>query len=258
MMVEPRRNGKGIKCAHCGHYNLASNYVCERCGTAFADVNAGETAPGMPVVPSSESTGLQPRPRPSLSQQCPACGELNRPGVILCEDCGTNLTTGERPPMSTRVVPSGSLMNYESLLDMPVGGKETLDVGTFHKASKSGTSIFESNMILRLQVEGTPKPLLLKLTQNHPLVFGRRDQSAPDVNVDLSPYGGYHRGLSRRHAAMELRDQRLEIWDLGSSNGTYLNGIRLGADQRHQLRESDEVRFGQMVIQIFFQQKVDR
>jgi len=258
-MVEPRRNGKGIKCSTCGHYNSASNLACERCGTAFPDVEAGDTtALGTPIVSTTESSGLQPRPRPSLSQQCSACGELNRPGVILCESCGTNLSTGERPPITTRVVPSRRLMNYEALLDMPVGGKETLDVGTFHKGSKSGTSIFEANMILRLQIEGSPKPVLLRLTQNHPLTFGRRDQSAPDIDVDLNPHGGYNRGLSRRHAAMELRDQRLEIWDLGSSNGTYLNGIRLDVEKRHQLRDSDEIRFGQMVIQIFFQQKVDR
>jgi len=47
--------------------------------------------------------------------------------------------------------------------------------------------------------------------------------------------------VSRRHAVLERRGGRLVIRDLGSTNGTYVNGVRI-AEQ--VLREGDSVRIG--------------
>jgi pSer/pThr/pTyr-binding forkhead associated (FHA) protein len=47
---------------------------------------------------------------------------------------------------------------------------------------------------------------------------------------------------SRRHAQVEIADDRLSIEDLGSTNGTFVNGERI--DQRRRLNDGDEVRIG--------------
>ena len=46
--------------------------------------------------------------------------------------------------------------------------------------------------------------------------------------------------ISRRHARLELRDGRLVVTDLGSANGTFVNGQRV---QERVVRIGDEIRF---------------
>jgi pSer/pThr/pTyr-binding forkhead associated (FHA) protein len=65
-------------------------------------------------------------------------------------------------------------------------------------------------------------------------------------------------GVSRRHAAIRLQDKQLHVSDLGSSNGTFLNGTRLNAHRPYQIKDGDEVRLGQMVLRLYFQSNKDR
>ncbi len=48
--------------------------------------------------------------------------------------------------------------------------------------------------------------------------------------------------VSRRHAEIHRRRARCVIKDLGSTNGTFLNGVRLGS--RARIKGGDEIRFG--------------
>ncbi len=116
----------------------------------------------------------------------------------------------------------------------------------------AGGGRFEDNMMLRLEIDGAPTPIVIypKLETS----LGRRDPGtggAPDI--DLTAYAGYRKGVSRNHAMMRLKDKTLEIYDLGSSNGTLVNGIRLSAHQPHALRDGDEITLGKMAIRVLFQ-----
>lgn len=51
--------------------------------------------------------------------------------------------------------------------------------------------------------------------------------------------------VSRRHAAIQIAAGELSIEDLGSTNGTFVNGDRISA--RRSLRDGDEVRIGSTV-----------
>ena len=53
---------------------------------------------------------------------------------------------------------------------------------------------------------------------------------------------------SRRHARVIVTPGGLRIEDLGSSNGTYLNGVRLPAGS--PLMPGDQVRIGQTVVEL--------
>jgi pSer/pThr/pTyr-binding forkhead associated (FHA) protein len=75
-------------------------------------------------------------------------------------------------------------------------------------------------------------------------------------DVDLTPFAGYRMGVSRKHAVIRQNDEtneRLDLWDMGSSNGTFLNGTRLNANRPYRLRDGDEIRFGQMIMRVYFQ-----
>ncbi len=63
-------------------------------------------------------------------------------------------------------------------------------------------------------------------------VFGK--SSTVDVNVD-SPY------ISRRHFQIRCQDGVFLITDLDSTNGTFLNGVRLNPHQERRLRDQDRI-----------------
>jgi two-component system NtrC family sensor kinase len=52
-------------------------------------------------------------------------------------------------------------------------------------------------------------------------------------------------GISRQHALMELRGDRYVLKDLGSSNGTYVNGMRV---TESNLRPGDQIRMGNSIL----------
>ncbi len=56
--------------------------------------------------------------------------------------------------------------------------------------------------------------------------------------------------LSRHHARLLLTGEKLELIDLGSTNGTFLNDSRLEKNQPSTLKEGDELRFGDQNFQL--------
>ena len=53
------------------------------------------------------------------------------------------------------------------------------------------------------------------------------------------------KGISRLHARLSFNGRRPQLLDLGSSNGTFVNGLRLKPSIPHELRHGDVVRFAQ-------------
>ena len=175
-------------------------------------------------------------------QVCPNCTHRNRPGVIFCEQCGASLI-GDAP-ISTR-----SLAGSKGALNGAAPEVAFADL-TAH----ASTDIFPKGGVLKIEITGA-EPLLLKAKQE--IIFGRRDPATGAMpDVDLTPFAGYRMGVSRRHAAIrqsEEDESKLELWDLGSSNGTFVNGMRLQPHRPQRLRDGDEVRFGQMTMRLYFQ-----
>src|SRR5512136_3318053 len=55
--------------------------------------------------------------------------------------------------------------------------------------------------------------------------------------------------ISRRHARMELREASYVIQDLGSTNGTFVNGSRISGIQ--VLNSGDTVSFGEGIVLVY-------
>ena len=217
-------------------------------GSEAVPASPAPTAPIPPTTPQSPpasgeaSVPVDAPKKPTASQACPNCGHNNRAGVIFCENCGTNLVTGKQPTLGTRDL----IRDQEEEAARPLDTKESQAI----KSAGSGT--FTDDMVLRIEIEGGLTPMLVYPKVE--IIFGRRDPSSGNQpDVDMTGYAGYRMGVSRRHAALRLHDNRLDVSDLGSSNGTFLNGQRLDAHQPYQVRDGDEIRLGQMVLKLFFQ-----
>jgi FHA domain len=89
----------------------------------------------------------------------------------------------------------------------------------------------------RLELEGSPDPeFAVEIPFGFDEVLGR-DPSAGITIADP--------GVSRRHARVVHDDSGVWIADLGSTNGTFLNGERLVSPT--QLHDGDQLRFGDSV-----------
>lgn len=108
--------------------------------------------------------------------------------------------------------------------------------------------------------QGAPGETELTFTERARVVVGR----AKDCDL-LIPPDFLHADVSRHHCAFNIDPPRVRVSDLGSRNGTYVNGVRInqqgdivfyddgtaaGNSEVRLLQDGDEVRLGGTRIQI--------
>ena len=74
------------------------------------------------------------------------------------------------------------------------------------------------------------------------VVIGRDPVESSHVVVDSS--------VSRTHARVYARGEALHVEDLGSTNGTFLNGRRLAGNQAVRMRDGDELVLGALTLRV--------
>lgn len=162
---------------------------------------------------------------------CPYCAHQNLEGVLFCEDCGQTLTEA-----ANAILPTKQLQQSPD---------DLLAKATW------GTARFGQNSKMVIHVRDTSEPVVIQLTKK--IVIGRLDPGATQgPDLDLTPFGALEKGVSRHHAAILRGEDTLTLVDLGSVNGTHLNGQRLIPEQPRVLRDGDEVRLGKLVLHIYF------
>lgn len=83
--------------------------------------------------------------------------------------------------------------------------------------------------------------------------MGRLDPASGSFpDIDLSNYGAVEKGVSRRHAKIIKRGEEFVIEDLGSINGTFLNGKKLQPYVFEALKDGDELHLGKLVLRVNF------
>lgn len=110
---------------------------------------------------------------------------------------------------------------------------------------------------LVLSVRDTDHSFTIPSHDMYEVVIGRSD---PDVNfsptIDLAPVGGQAYGVSRRHATLNNKNGLLFITDHATTNGTFVNDIRIDTEIPHVITNGDTVQFGNLRIWIEFVDRV--
>ncbi len=164
--------------------------------------------------------------------ECPSCGHLHRPGTLFCSECGVYLLTGG--PLRTEPLPES---------DLPITRADPWESG-----DKAGASEAQRETMLIII---PPSGRQLTLPAEGEAVIGRLDATRGVFpNIDLTPEGGLEGGVSRRHARIHKQKTQYFIEDLGSANGTFLNGQRLTPYLPHPLHDNDELQLGRVRIQV--------
>jgi hypothetical protein len=170
---------------------------------------------------------------------CPACGRRLEPDTRFCNQCGTHLATGATlatEPLSQQDLPTSEVDPWLHLIDQ------------HQNAILPATAT-----ALRITVARTGRQVLLLFPIGE-IDLGRSDPVCgihPDV--DLAPDGGFVEGVSRRHAKVVQTGNRIFIQDVGSTNGTFLNGKRIRPHLTYALREDDTVQLGGLELWVGFE-----
>jgi len=101
-------------------------------------------------------------------------------------------------------------------------------------------------VVARGETQGTR--FLLKEGEN---LVGRWDpDSGAFPEVDLESHDPEAK-VSRRHAIVTYSNQQIEVEDVGSLNGTFINrGKRLEPGSKHQLAKGDELIIGKTFLSV--------
>lgn len=132
---------------------------------------------------------------------------------------------------------------------------EMLEAGRQFQDRKFGTTgrLGKSREVLLLIDSGIRR---ISLRNDTSFLLGRFSKSSPSGNyIDLSPFGAQERGVSRIHAQIHMDDDILYVTDMDSTNGTYLDGIKIQPHQAEKLRQGSELLLARMHIQILYKTK---
>ena len=161
---------------------------------------------------------------------CSNCQHQNVSGAMFCAECGAQLD------------------GVETLVTQAITD-EQIEAELKKKAPRPDPVSSPGNSWLSLHLMDSGK--ILPLASRNEFTLGRLSEGQPIMpDIDLTPYQAYASGVSRLHAVVKRDGNRVLVMDLGSSNGTYLNGRRLNPHVEEPLNHGDIVAVGKLKIQI--------
>jgi hypothetical protein len=90
-----------------------------------------------------------------------------------------------------------------------------------------------------------PSEECLELPLTTQVILGRIESTGGGDDIfDLARFDAYKLGVSRRHCMLQRHGTYLLVTDLGSSNGTFLNGKRILPSQHHIVADGDDLVLG--------------
>ncbi|MBL8162492.1 MAG: FHA domain-containing protein [Anaerolineae bacterium] len=160
---------------------------------------------------------------------CTTCKKENPSDLKYCMNCGTPLAE-VKSANTTVSVPEQPLR--------PVFPAQFLEL----------TQLYAD--LLLLQVLGYEQPILIKGSTQ--VTLGRFSPGEAAPSIDLTPYNAGLLGVSRQHAEITRPADEYLIADLGSTNGTWLNEVKLTPHKHIPIRNGDLVRLGQLAFYVYF------
>lgn len=161
---------------------------------------------------------------------CLSCQHINPTESYECNKCGAPLaallpvpTTVAIPDRSIRFAPPESVLR---LARTQIGS-------------------------LILVVVGHEQPIIL--TGSEQVTLGRYNPGETMPSIDLTPYNADLLGVSRQHARIRRSENRYIIEDVGSTNGTWVNEIRLKPHQFYEIENGALIRLGQLGLYAYFE-----
>lgn len=166
---------------------------------------------------------------------CPECRSAFYPGTLFCESCGAAVHPASMAHAATTRVPA----SREQTQPRRSGPED---------ASRLAKTPGEKIRSLFVRIANPPAQLTLRAAV---IQIGRTDAEGGFVpDLDLTPYDGVEKGVSRCHATIRWTDGGYALVDEHSSNGTWLGDMRLESGQAYPLPPRATVRFGDLLAEL--------
>lgn len=163
---------------------------------------------------------------------CPACQAENVINALYCNQCGAYLLEDGRKKTDPLAADETGWMG------------ETLEI---ESVARPQPSLAPTAIRLRIG----PEKRIVEMSLEKSILIGRGDPDSnifPEVDVtdDIAP----DKSVSRRHAVITKTENQVIIEDVGSINGTYLNGKRVASHNPEPLNNGDTLQCGKLLIEI--------
>jgi len=164
--------------------------------------------------------------------KCPFCQTPHVDNTLFCSECGTYLLEDDKRGTD------------------PLGTGEIGWVGDSAEDSDAQMR-FQGTGPLSIRLSVGERKREVEVPLNKAIHMGRLDP-ASDVfpEIDLTEDDGLERGVSRRHARILKREGTVVVEDLGSINGTFINGKRLAPYLPEMLKDGDNLQLGRLLIEV--------
>jgi hypothetical protein len=94
----------------------------------------------------------------------------------------------------------------------------------------------------------------ISLQPDERLILGRQaPYMIQSLDLDLGRFNGAEQGISRIHAVIECTAEGIQLSDLGSRNGTFVNRERLAPFNPQLLQDGDNIAFGHLMMTVRIQ-----
>lgn len=214
--------------------------------------------------------------------ECPACRVSYVANTIFCAECGLYLLGSEEldtAPFETAEVrwAGDSHHSYPGETDSPDSGWLSIRLRIGGPRTSLARPILSANAGSETQSGGrgriggpgrsrkrsgwgsgsvgeSVQARELEVPLAKPIRLGRIDP-IEDIypEVDLTDDLALEHGVSREHACIFRRGNVVEVEDLGSTNGTLLNGERLAPYLPVPLKDGDQLQLGKLLIEVSFE-----
>ena len=257
-----------ITCPQCGSQNLPGMAYCENCGSPLpqqsAPVESASTPDQATVVATAEPTAAATTttttftpasaPVPAVSDTtggAPAPTPVDPAAVMLPQP----VMPADLPPTRTEIsVPSpvqtasfgtgaNAIAADEATMTPAQDTNQGTGAGATTTMTPGGTGTL--NVVF-------PNGQSFVMEGDHAEV-GRADVAQNwHPELDVIPFGGGapDLGVSRHHARLERRDGGFAVIDVGSTNGTYINGRVAPYNQPVSIKDGDTLSFGALNTQL--------
>lgn len=206
--------------------------------------------------------------------KCPVCGSEQPLGMAYCDQCGSPLsddaaapeaTTPAHAPVAAGLVsspapatPAPANTPVAAQPEVRVAGPAAPATPTFdapalptqaNQPAADSAATVATAPALTFKFNGGAQ-----FSPTTDVVNIGRSDAAQDWHpeLDVIPYGGGvpEMGVSRHHARLVRQDGKYMLMDVGSTNGTYVNGTAIEYNKAAELKDGDTVAFGAFSTQV--------
>ncbi len=167
---------------------------------------------------------------------CKVCNNQEFHGVLFCGECGSQVAFASNERVNTLVYPNQNRgLEVDFTQTIP---KKLLEDSTFILYS-------------------TEREEVIDVPDQNEFTIGRFVEGqviTPDV--DLNNYEAYDMGISRLHATIRINVEKNKIFivDLGSANGSSVNGYEIPANSEVPLNHGDVLSLGKFNMKVIMPQ----